>query len=72
MERTVEEEVAAECSAALDPKLAPLFAAVEDACQAALRRLGIAEGDVDRLLAAYRSAAEPTGGWPVVRELVRA
>lgn len=65
----VSEEVRADFSEALDGLLPPLFAAVEDACQAALAGLGISVADFDRLVAGYRSAAVPTGEYQIIREL---
>jgi len=47
LEKQAEEEVTAECAAVLDPVLGPLYAAVEDACRAALDGLGITEADID-------------------------
>lgn len=69
VERAAEEEVAAECAAVLDPVLGPLAAAVDDACRVVLRELGLSDDEADKLLARHRSAAEPTGGWPIVRDL---
>jgi len=71
-ERNAEADVAAEWSAILDPVLDPLFAAVNDACRVVLDELGLTPTEADRLLAAYRQAAQPTGEWPTVRSAVLA
>jgi hypothetical protein len=67
VERAAEADVTAEWATYLDPILGPLFAAVEVASRAALHGWGVEGAEADRLLAAYRRAADPTGEYPVVQ-----
>lgn len=67
LDRSAEEQTAAEFAAALDEPLRDLAYAVDDACRVVLRELGLSDAEAGQLLARYRSAAEPTGGWPTVR-----
>lgn len=68
LDRSAEEQTAAEFETAWsNAGMEALAAAVNDACRGVLEELGLSDAEAGQLLARYRSAAEPTGGWPTVR-----
>ena len=66
LEEDISREVHAEFSARWS-EVEYLATVVDEACRVVFDELGLNKGEADRLMAAYRSAAEPTGGWPTVQ-----